>query len=59
MTTPTERMIAMLQEQVATLIAERDELRREICEWCSLFTKEPPENVATRNNWDCFKEDGK
>lgn len=28
MTTPTERMIAMLQEQVRTLTAERDEARR-------------------------------
>ena len=41
------------------LTAERDDARREVCEWCAGCTKESPESVAMKNGWDCFKEDGK
>jgi hypothetical protein len=47
-------------EVIERLIAERDDARREVCDWCGLFTGESPQDVARKNNWDCFKqEDGK
>jgi hypothetical protein len=47
-------------DAIERLIAERDEARREVCDWCGLFTNESPQDVARKNNWDCFKqEDGK
>ena len=59
-TTPTERMIAMLQEKIATLTAERDEARREALMWlrerCSAadLTQE-----IKKRGWEYLKEDGK
>ena len=59
-TTPTERMIAMLQEKIATLTAERDEARREVllwvkerCSWVELSDE------IKKRGWDYLKEDGK
>ena len=33
---------------------ERDELRCEVCDWVGNHFKEPPQDVAKRNGWDCF-----
>ena len=59
-TTPTERMIAMLQEKIATLTAERDEARREALMWlrerCS--AAELTQEIKKRG-WEYLKEDGK
>ena len=46
-------------EVIERLIAERDDARREVCDWCGLFTNESPQVVARKNNWDCFEGDGK
>jgi hypothetical protein len=46
-------------DTIERLREERDDARREVCEWCGLFTNEPPQDVAVKNNWDCFNEDGK
>jgi hypothetical protein len=46
-------------DAIERITAERDDARREVCDWCGLFTNESPQFVARKNNWDCFKEDGK
>ena len=46
-------------DEIQQLRAERNDARREVCDWCSIFTNELPEDVAMKNGWDCFKEDGK
>ena len=56
--TPTERMIAMLQEQVARLTAERDEARRFACE-NTIHPLRMPIGMTARQyaevlGWDCF-----
>ena len=54
-TTPTERMIAMLQEKVSTLTAERDEARRMVCEHDETIGGAMIK--ADLLGWDCYKED--
>jgi hypothetical protein len=52
--------IISLRQQIATLTAERDEARREICEGVAAHA--PSVNAkqwAQERGWDCFKEDGK
>lgn len=44
------------EDRKERIAAERDEARREVCEWCGLFTTELPQVVALKNGWDCFKE---
>ena len=46
-------------EEIERLRAERDHARRELCDWCSIFTDYLPEDVAMKNGWDCYEEDGK
>jgi hypothetical protein len=36
---------------------ERDEARREVCEWMSLQTKRQPRVIAQNRGWDCFKKE--
>lgn len=43
-------------DEIERLRAERDDARREVCDWCGIFTKETPQVVALKNKWDCFKE---
>jgi hypothetical protein len=45
--------------EIERLREERDDARREVCEWCGLFTNESPQGVAIKNNWNCYQEDGK
>ncbi len=51
-----------LERKIATLKAERDEARREVCKCNSTSyphdMKESHE-IAESRGWDCFKEDGK
>jgi hypothetical protein len=49
-------MFSEAADAIERLIAERDDARREVCDWCGLFTNESPQLVATKNKWDCFKE---
>jgi hypothetical protein len=51
--------IKRLRKENATLTAERDEARREICVMLEDATNNHRENHAKRWGWDCFKEDGK
>ena len=34
--------------------AERDDARREVCEWVSLSLKRTPREVEIKRGWDCF-----
>jgi hypothetical protein len=48
---------AILVAEIEDLRFELDDVKREVCEWCAIFTKETPQIVAKKNNWDCFKEE--
>jgi hypothetical protein len=51
-----------LRQENATLTAERDEARRELCRIESSASGDPnmtSRAVASDLGWDCFKEDGK
>jgi len=44
-------------EDMNKLKVERDEARREVCDWISNhFKPESREAVAERKGWDCYKE---
>ena len=43
-----------LVDAIRLLVKERDELRCEVCDWVGNHFKEPPQDVAKRNGWDCF-----
>ena len=62
--TPTEAVLMIekawqenkrLRQENASLTAERDEARREICHDTNGIS---PTMVAEDRGWDCFKEDG-
>lgn len=36
---------------------ERDEARREICEWLAMMTKRKPRTAAKDRGWDCFDKE--
>jgi hypothetical protein len=51
-----------LRQENATITAERDEARREVCEMRSEELVDPitsPKKIAQQRGWDCFEEDGK
>ena len=48
-----------LERKIATLKAERDEARREICIMLEDATNNHRKNHAKRWGWDCFKEESK
>jgi hypothetical protein len=43
-----------LVDAIRLLVKERDELRCEVCDWVGNHFKEPPQDVAKRNGWNCF-----
>ena len=45
-----------LREELLVLREERDEARREVCEFGSLNSKQTRQ-YATYRGWDCFKEE--
>jgi len=47
-------LMSKIAEVIERLIKERDELRCEVCDWVGNHFKEPPQDVAKRNGWDCF-----
>ncbi len=48
------------RQENASLTAERDEARREVCQWEHHWDKTSSEQYyADKRGWDCFKEDGK
>jgi hypothetical protein len=46
-----------LLQVIASLRAERDEARREVCLWQGLDTGKKSEEVAKVRGWDCFKKE--
>ena len=53
-------MIRSLNNQLVDALRERDEARREVCEWEHHWDKTSSEQYyADKRGWDCFKEDGK
>jgi len=47
-------------DEIDRLTAERDEARREVCQWEHHWDKTSSEQYyADKRGWDCFKEDGK
>ena len=42
-------------KEIERLRKERDEARREVCEWVALQTKRTAREVADGRCWDCFK----
>ena len=34
---------------------ERDDARREVCEWVAMMTRKKPSMAAKQRGWDCFK----
>ena len=47
-------------DTIERLTAERDEARREVCQWEHHWDKTSSEQYyADKRGWDCFKEDGK
>jgi cell division protein FtsB len=49
--------IAELKEQIKTLRAERDLLRREVCRHRAAAIQDArPEDIAAMLQWDCFKD---
>lgn len=47
-------LCAAAADEIERLRKERDELRCEVCDWVGNHFKEPPQDVAKRNGWDCF-----
>jgi hypothetical protein len=41
-------------DEIERLRAERDDARREVCEWVSLSLKRTPREVEIKRGWDCF-----
>jgi hypothetical protein len=47
-------LCAAAADEIEKLRKERDELRCEVCDWVGNHFKEPPQDVAKRNGWNCF-----
>jgi hypothetical protein len=50
-------ILALLQ-QIATLTAERDEARREVCRMATAHHGDP-QAIACERGWSCYKEETK
>ena len=46
-------------DEIERLRVERDEARREVCEWVEMDEATSARVEAELRGWDCFKEDGK
>jgi len=42
-------------DEIERLRKERDEARREVCEWVALSLKRTSREVENKRGWDCFK----
>ena len=50
-------MIRSLNNQLVDALRERDEARREVCEWEHHWDKTSSEQYyADKRGWDCFKD---
>ena len=51
-------MIRSLNNQLVDALRERDEARREVCQWEHHWDKTSSEQYyADKRGWDCYKED--
>ena len=58
LTTDPNKPLRDAQERIARLTAERDEARREVCQWEHHWDKTSSEQYyADKRGWDCYKED--
>lgn len=48
------QMFSEAADEIERLRAERDDARREVCEWVSLSLKRTPREVEIKRGWDCF-----
>jgi len=55
--TRCENLTWQAADEIERLRAERDDARREVCEWVSLSLKRTPREVEIKRGWDCFKEE--
>ena len=54
----TKREFEFLACQIKQLIKERDEARREVCNWSvGVGLKATSQAVAEERGWDCYKEE--
>ena len=53
-----EDQLGIQKLTIARLTEERDEARREVCQWSSESDKKfTPEEDADLRKWDCYKEE--
>ena len=53
-------MLRLVADRLEQLERERDEARREVCEWEHHWDKTSSEQYyADKRGWDCYKEDSK
>ena len=52
-----EDLSILVLEHIATLVNQRDESRREICELRGKDQNVTPQVVAELRNWDCFSKE--
>ena len=54
--------VGALTERLSLAIHERDEARREVCDFCEsgneINSEDDARGIALERGWDCFKEDG-
>jgi hypothetical protein len=56
-TTTVEAELAFVENKLQQAIRERDEARREVCEWEHHWDKTSSEQYyADKRGWDCFKD---
>ena len=54
---PLTKKLLEQQQVIERLTAERDEARREVCQWEHHWDKTSSEQYyADKRGWDCFKE---
>ena len=53
----TEDVFNQVVEYIKELRKERDEARREVCEWVEMDGATTVKEEAELRGWDCFKED--
>jgi len=54
-----ENLMTVAADEIESLRRDRDEARREVCEWLALSEGGTEQEHADEAGWDCFKEDGK
>lgn len=53
----TDEVYSETLKYMLQLRAERDEARREVCEWVALQTGRYPRVIASNRDWNCFAKE--